>query len=87
MRLRPLQLLALLATRVAVASVTLEDPSDTIPASDWAADSAIVPDYNVPFLEYQPSDSEHPFLSAEINLVFLSTVEFVIQLTKATRAK
>ncbi|KAL1879299.1 hypothetical protein Daus18300_001880 [Diaporthe australafricana] len=56
MQLRALQPLALLAARVALASVTLEDPSDTIPASDWAADNAIVPDYNVPFLEYQPSD-------------------------------
>ncbi|KAJ0122512.1 hypothetical protein J7T55_003025 [Diaporthe amygdali] len=56
MQLRSLQPLGLLAARVALASVTLEDPSDVIPASDWAADNAIIPDYNVPFLDYQPSD-------------------------------
>lgn len=50
--------LGLLAARTALASVTVGDPSDVIPASDWADDNAIVPDYNVPFLEYQPSDSK-----------------------------
>lgn len=50
--------LGLLAARAALASVTVGDPSDVIPASDWADDNAIVPDYNVPFLEYQPSDSK-----------------------------
>ncbi|KAI3401191.1 hypothetical protein diail_11896 [Diaporthe ilicicola] len=48
--------LGLLAARAALASVTSGDPSDVIPASDWAADNAIIPDYNVPFLDYQPSD-------------------------------
>lgn len=56
--LRSLQPLGLIAARAVLASVTLGDPSDVIPASDWAEDNAIIPDYNVPFLEYQPSDSE-----------------------------
>lgn len=61
MSLRLIQPLGLLAARAALASVTLGDPSDVIPASDWAEDNAIVPDYNVPFLEYQPSDSGSHF--------------------------
>ncbi|KKY31247.1 hypothetical protein UCDDA912_g08800 [Diaporthe ampelina] len=56
MPLRSLQLLGLLAATTALASVTVGDPSDVIPASGWADDNAIIPDYNVPFLEYQPSD-------------------------------
>lgn len=64
MTFRFVQPLGLLAARAALASVTLGDPSDVIPASDWAADNAIIPDYNVPFLEYQPSDSESPSLLA-----------------------
>lgn len=59
--LRSLQPLGLIAARVVLASVTVGDPSDVIPASDWAEDNAIIPDYNVPFLEYQPSDSESHF--------------------------
>lgn len=62
MSLRFIKPLGLLAARAALASVTVEDPSDVIPASDWADDNAIIPDYNVPFLEYQPSDSESPYL-------------------------
>lgn len=64
MTFRFIQPLGLLAARAALASVTLGDPSDVIPASDWADDNAIIPDYNVPFLEYQPSDSESPYLFA-----------------------
>lgn len=71
---RFVQPLGLLAARAALASVTLGDPSDVIPASDWAADNAIIPDYNVPFLEYQPSDSESPYLLASYRLCALSTM-------------
>ncbi|KAK3935112.1 hypothetical protein QBC46DRAFT_358521 [Diplogelasinospora grovesii] len=38
-----------------LAVVTIQDPSDVIPPSAWAADNAIVPDYNVPFIATQPS--------------------------------
>ncbi|CAK7232873.1 hypothetical protein SCUCBS95973_008405 [Sporothrix curviconia] len=41
---------------VALATFTVNDPSDVIPPSDWAADNAIVPDYNTPFISVQPSD-------------------------------
>ncbi|CAK7212524.1 hypothetical protein SEUCBS140593_001532 [Sporothrix eucalyptigena] len=41
---------------VALASLTVADPSDVISPSDWAADNAIVPDYNTPFISVQPSD-------------------------------
>lgn len=46
---------------VALASVTIEDPSDVIDPSWWAADNAIIPDYNIPFVEVQPSDSGFSF--------------------------
>jgi hypothetical protein len=39
----------------AFASVSIVDPSDVISPSLWAADNAIVPDYNVPFISVQPS--------------------------------
>ncbi|CZR51379.1 uncharacterized protein PAC_01254 [Phialocephala subalpina] len=39
----------------ALASVSIVDPSDVISPSLWAADNAIVPDYNVPFISVQPS--------------------------------
>lgn len=39
-----------------LASLTVSDPSDLIPPDAWAADNAIVPDYNVPFISQQPSD-------------------------------
>lgn len=41
---------------VALASLTISDPSDVISPSHWTADNAIVPDYNVPFISVQPSD-------------------------------
>ncbi|CAI7604755.1 unnamed protein product [Penicillium pancosmium] len=46
----------LLWPAVALASVTIEDPSDVIDPKWWAADNAIIPDYNIPFVEVQPSD-------------------------------
>ena len=39
-----------------LASLTVSDPSDVITPDAWAADNAIVPDYNVPFISQQPSD-------------------------------
>ena len=41
-----LSLLLTLAS-VAAASVTIDDPSDTIPASEWASDNAIKADYDI----------------------------------------
>lgn len=83
MSFRFIQPLGLLAIRAALASVTLGDPSDVIPASDWAEDNAIVPDYNVPFLEYQPSDSGSNFsLASRHHSVPLNCV-MVIELTQA----
>lgn len=79
---RFVQPLGLLAARAALASVTLGDPSDVIPASDWAADNAIIPDYNVPFLEYQPSDSESPYLLATYRVCVALHHDIVIRLTK-----
>ncbi|CAK7212708.1 hypothetical protein SBRCBS47491_001558 [Sporothrix bragantina] len=49
-----ISLLALPA--VALATFTVNDPSDVIPPSEWAADNAIVPDYNTPFISVQPTD-------------------------------
>ena len=43
---------------VALASLTISDPSDVISLSHWTADNAIVPDYNVSFISVQPSDSK-----------------------------
>ncbi|KAF5248242.1 hypothetical protein FANTH_6035 [Fusarium anthophilum] len=42
---------------VALATVKLQDPSDIIPASDWASDNALIADYNAPFpANGQPED-------------------------------
>lgn len=51
----------LLWPAVALASVTIEDPSDVIDPKWWAADNAIIPDYNIPFVEVQPSNSGFSF--------------------------
>jgi hypothetical protein len=40
---------------LAIASVSVLDPSDIISPLPWAADNAIIPDYNVPFISVQPS--------------------------------
>lgn len=47
----------LVTIQAAFASVTLDDPSDVIPPSDWAADNAIVPDYDITFIDVQPIPS------------------------------
>lgn len=49
----------LLWPAVALASVTIEDPSDVIDPSLWAADNAIIPDYDIAMVSVQPSDSEY----------------------------
>lgn len=40
-----------------LASVSVGDPSDVIDPADWAADNALVADYNVAVPGSQPSDS------------------------------
>jgi hypothetical protein len=40
----------------ALAAVTISDPSDVIPPSEWTADNAIIPDYDVPFISVQPEN-------------------------------
>ncbi|KAH6989296.1 hypothetical protein BKA56DRAFT_710686 [Ilyonectria sp. MPI-CAGE-AT-0026] len=42
--------------RAAVATITVNDPSDTILPKDWAADDAILADYDIPFISSQPRD-------------------------------
>jgi hypothetical protein len=44
----------LLAIEVALATIPLFDPGEVLPAPLYAADNAIVPDYNVPFISDQP---------------------------------
>jgi hypothetical protein len=51
-------LLGLFLAGTSLASVTVEDPSDVIDPADWAADNALLADYNVAFPSTQPSDSE-----------------------------
>ncbi|CZR37637.1 uncharacterized protein FPRO_07172 [Fusarium proliferatum ET1] len=53
--LSPITLVAFSA--VALATVEVQDPSNIIPASDWAADNALIADYNAPFpANGQPTD-------------------------------
>ncbi|KUI63055.1 hypothetical protein VP1G_10180 [Cytospora mali] len=63
MSLRILQAMCLLTMRTALAAVSLQDPSDVIPASAWAADNALIADYNIPLPKSQPSDvlAKHVF--------------------------
>lgn len=42
--------------RAAFASITIQDPSDVIDPQDWAADNALFADYDIAFIETQPSD-------------------------------
>lgn len=44
--------------RAVAATVTVNDPSDIIPPSAWAADDALKADYDIPFISSQPRDSE-----------------------------
>ncbi|KAH8787301.1 hypothetical protein BGZ57DRAFT_968838 [Hyaloscypha finlandica] len=41
---------------ITLATVTVSDPSDIISPVLWAADNAIIPDYNVPFVSVQPEN-------------------------------
>ncbi|KAF7546006.1 hypothetical protein G7Z17_g8740 [Cylindrodendrum hubeiense] len=42
--------------RAAVATITVNDPSDTILPSDWADDNALLADYDIAFISTQPRD-------------------------------
>lgn len=50
--------LILLWTTVVLASITIDDPSDVTDPSLWAADSAIIPNYDIAMIFVQPSGSE-----------------------------
>jgi hypothetical protein len=41
---------------ITLAKLTLSDPSDIISPILWAADNAIIADYNVPFVSVQPEN-------------------------------
>jgi hypothetical protein len=42
---------------LALASITIKDPSDVINPAFWKADNAIFPDYEIAMISTQPSDS------------------------------
>lgn len=46
-----------IALQSALASITLEDPSDVISPSDWETDNALLVDYDIAFIEVQPIPS------------------------------
>lgn len=48
--------ICLTISRLALATITIDDPSNVIPPSLWEADNALAADYNVPFLSSQPTD-------------------------------
>lgn len=52
----------LLFPALALASITIEDPSNVIDPALWAADNAIVPDYDIAMVSSQPSDSKYKIL-------------------------
>jgi hypothetical protein len=52
------QSLLLLFPALALASITIEDPSDVIKSKWWTKDNALLADYNIPMTSTQPSDSE-----------------------------
>ncbi|KAI1866827.1 uncharacterized protein JN550_007374 [Neoarthrinium moseri] len=66
-------LLSLLAAPIQ-AAVSISDPSDVINPADWAADNALLADYNVAFVETQPSDVKavHIYSSEAVALNHLS---------------
>ncbi|KUJ23658.1 uncharacterized protein LY89DRAFT_755618 [Mollisia scopiformis] len=67
-------LIFLVGTSLAAVSVT--DPSDIISPSLWAADNAIIPDYNVSFISVQPNPIVAAYTvtnSASISYETLST--------------
>lgn len=69
-------LLPILFTNVALAALSIPDPSDIINPSEWAADNDLIPDYNDPFLSIQPTDivAVHTITnSTSIDHVFWST--------------
>ena len=47
----------------ASASIVVGDPSDTIPASQWASDNAIKANYDVPVIYYQTNANTAPYIA------------------------
>lgn len=52
------QSLLLLFPALALASITIEDPSDVIEPKWWTKDNALLADYNIAMVSTQPSDSK-----------------------------
>lgn len=52
------QSLFLLFPALALASITIEDPSDVISPKYWTKDNALLADYNIAMVSTQPSDSK-----------------------------
>jgi hypothetical protein len=52
------QSLFLLFPALALASITIEDPSDVIKPKWWTKDNALLADYNIAMISTQPSNSE-----------------------------
>lgn len=57
--LRMLSQALFLLPALALASVTVEDPSDVLNPSWWKADNALAADYNVAMYTTQPTDSKY----------------------------
>ncbi|KAH7409431.1 hypothetical protein BKA64DRAFT_774156 [Cadophora sp. MPI-SDFR-AT-0126] len=88
-----------LFANAALAAVSISDPSDIIDPALWTADNAIIPDYNVPFLEIQPTDIEaaytianstsvdHVFWSTDLNQTSVVLVTGELNLTHSTIVK
>ncbi|PVH88946.1 hypothetical protein DL98DRAFT_544016 [Cadophora sp. DSE1049] len=86
-------------TNAALAAVSISDPSDIIDPAQWAADDAIIPDYNVPFLDTQPTDIkavytidnstsiDHVFWSTDLNQTSVVLVTGELNLTHSTILK
>ena len=69
----------ILAIEAALAVIPLSDPGDTLPVSLYAADNAIVPDCNVPFIGVQP----HSLPGAYIFESNVTELEYAVYSTTA----
>lgn len=66
----------ILFANAALAAISISDPSDIIDPSQWAADNALIPNYNDPYLSIQPTDivAIHTITnSSSVDHVFWST--------------
>jgi hypothetical protein len=68
--------------RAVAATVTVNDPSDTILPKDWAADDAILADYDIPFISSQPRDSKSNHLACARSFFRLNTYTRTVEAVK-----